>query len=184
MINLLPLEEKKIIFSKKRKRIVKILWFLFFFFLICLTINLFLVNYYLEKEIDFYREKFSVLDKEKENLEIKEIQDRIIEINSLLTTLNNFYEGKVYFSNIFRKIDEKLPSNIYLTNISISKRIEDGKEKIKVSISGFSPRREDLLRFKEDIEEDNYFKEVYFPSSTWVSSLDINFSLNFDIYDD
>ena len=180
MINLLPPAEKEEFLLEKKKRITIILWLLVLFFLLCLILILFSVKIYLQIQAESQK---TLLDEAREEFGQSEIQDFREEINSVnltLTKLNSFYQQKTYFSEISERISGILPQGIYLTNFSAIFAVEKG-EHIEVSLSGFSPTADSLFEFKENLEREGDFKDIYFPPSNWVKLIDINFSATFKI---
>jgi len=185
MINLLPPQEKENLLLEKKKTMVVILWFLILFFLLCLILILFLIEIYLQGQVDAQKIISAEAKKESTQSEIKNIREKISSANTTLVGLNSFYQKKFYFSDNIQKISELLPSGTYLTNFSAvfySVEKEDVKEEgIRVSLSGHTPTREILLEFKKNLGEEQSFKKVYFPPSSWVKPADIDFLATFEI---
>jgi len=191
MINLLPTKEKEVFLTEQKKKVMLTLWFLVLFFLICLALILFLVKIYLKDKIEAQKTFLIRSEEEFFNSEAQEIQDKINLGNSVFIKLESFYEEKVYFSKLLEEISKKMPNLFYLTNISfVFSEEEKGKEeegkwiekKVTISISGFAPLREDLLMFKKNLENEENFRDIYFPPSNWVEPSDINFSVIFNIF--
>lgn len=179
---------------EKKKRIAIILWALFLFFLACLILILFSIKIYLYNQIE--AQKSSLAETEREFLESKsqEFQEKIDSANSIFKELSFFYQQKVYFSEILQKISVTLPQDCYLINLSMIFFIEEKKvegqegeiqkikeKSIKISLSGFAPLREDLLKLKKNLENEEQFKKVYFPAANWVEAENINFNITFQI---
>ncbi len=75
-----------------------------------------------------------------------------------------------------------MPESIYLDNSSIIfTEPKEEKPYLKVSFSGFALTREDLFSLKRNLEKEENFQEVHFPTSNWIEARDINFSVNFKI---
>ena len=182
MINLLPLEDKEKLLSERKKRITIILWLLFLFFLFCLALVLFSISIYLQSQTEYQKKVLIGGEKEFEQSEIQKLREKINSINSIVTKLIPFYLQKFYFSKILEKISEVLPQEAYLTNLSTTFSVsKEEKPKVKISLSGFIPTRESLLKFKKNLEEKSSFEKIYFPPSNWVKPTDINFFASFEI---
>jgi len=171
MTNLLPPQAKNELYEEEMKNLIIILGSLILIFLFSLTLILFGVKNYILEQAN--SEKITV-DLEKKKLEDSEIQNlrtKIISINKTLSQLNFFYQNQVKLTEIFNKISDILPSQMYLTNFSYQ------KETNLVSLSGFSPTQEILLNFKKNLNKE--FSEVNFPLQNWIKSTDIDFQVTF-----
>lgn len=169
MINLLPDSEKKELLKIEKRKIQIIILFLMNFFLICFLLVFLFLNIYFASEI----KSKEILIKELSNLqEPLEIKEKTIKINEEIININNFYRDKIYYTSALNEIFNLMPEGSYLNNLSFINN--------KVSLSGFALTRDDLLLFKDRLEEN--FKEVNFPPSDWVKKESINFSVTF-LYD-
>jgi Tfp pilus assembly protein PilN len=180
MINLLPPEEKKKLLLEKKKKIVTIFWLLILFFIFCSILFLFLAKIYLRSELKSEKAVLEMANKGVEQSEIQDVRQRVKLANLNFKKLNSFYHQKIYFSDILENISKIIPQEIFLKGISINSSVNKKKKLItEISISGFSPTREILFNFREKLQNDNYFKEVYFSPSNWIKSTDINFFITF-----
>ena len=182
MINLLPPEEKKKLLLERKRKIITIFWLLILFFIFCLILFLFSAKIYLRNELKSEKAVLETANKETEQSEIQNVRQRIKSANLNFKKLNSFYREKIYFSDILEEISKIVPQDIFLTEISINSSVTEKKKLItEIFLSGFSPTREILFNFKEKLQNDNYFKEIYFSPSNWVKSADINFFINFKL---
>ena len=194
MINLLPEKNKEELLMERNKRIIHILCSLILFFIVSLFLIFLGIKFYLSNQVKLNQK---ILEESKEKFsqsEVQNIQDKIELANSSFSKLRAFYNGKVYFSEILEKISTILPEGFSLDNLSIKLDVKenkipqvDGTEKIEVerkvitNLSGFAPLREDLRAFKDKLEAEKSFKNIFFPSSNWVNKENINFYLVFEI---
>lgn len=182
MINLLPpLEKEKFILERKQRIAYRILTLLLFF-VFCVSIVALGFNYYLLAKI---KQEQSTLNSIKEELARSPAQEMTKKAKSAhkhLKDIIGFYKEKVYYSEILEEISKVVPSEIFLTNLSIfsQKRKKEG-EVIKVSLSGFAPTRKSLFYFRKKLKEVDFFRNVSFPPSNWVKPTDIDFSINFEV---
>ena len=183
MINLLPPEEKEKILLEKKKRMVIILWILGLFFLVCLILILFSVKIYLQIQVETQKTLLSEAEMKFGQSEARELHEKINSINSTLTRLDSFYQEKIYLVEILEKISKILPKKTYLTKLSAIFSKNEEEFGFTISLSGFAPTREALFEFKKNLEEENCFKEVYFPPANWVQATDIDFLVTFKIGD-
>jgi len=181
MINLLPPEEKEKFLLEKKKRIIIILWVLVLFFLVCLILILFSIKIYFQSQVESQRTLLTEAEREFEQSDVQGLRGKISSVNLTLTKLNSFYQQKIYFFQILEKISQTLPSEAYLTNLSIVFSSDEEKDSMRVSLSGFVAIRETLFEFKENLGKENNFKEISFPPANWVEPTDINFFTSFNI---
>jgi len=87
--------------------------------------------------------------------------------------LESFYQNQFDLTDFLGRISELLPDAVYLNSFSFQ------KENWKINLSGFAPTVEKLLEFKNNLEKQKGFKEVYFPAAIWLQSADINFDMSF-----
>ena len=186
MINLLPPKEKKELFLKKVRRVVIILGGIILAALLCLILILFSIKIYSWGETESQKIILEQTKKEYDTSDIKDLQEIVKKHNENLLKLKNFYGKNVYSSEILEKISKVSSPGIYLTNLSLNKPSEflkDSEDKkpqdnrIEITISGFSDTRENLSLFKENLEKEEGFKDVYFYPSSWVKPIDVDFSL-------
>jgi Tfp pilus assembly protein PilN len=176
MINLLPLAEKEKILIDAKIKVVAVIWFLIIFFIFCLVGFLIFINFYIKIQLDGQRIQISETNVASSNAKALDLENKITLFDSDLNDISTFFQNRIYFSEIFNKISGVLPANVYLTNLTAIK----GKVGVKVSVSGFSPNRDDLLELKKNIDKDSiYFNNVYFPQSDWVRPSDIDFFISF-----
>lgn len=181
MINLLPLEEKEKFLLEKRKVLITIILVLVLYFLFCLIFILFSIKVYSQIQIEFQEVLLLRTEKGFGESEIKNFQEEIKETNLTLTNLNSFYQQQIYFSEVLERVSKILSQEMYLTNFSTTPYTLAKETGVKFSLSGFAPFRETLLEFKENLEKEKDFKEIYFPPTNWVKPLDIDFSVTFKV---
>jgi len=172
MINLLPLQERIAILFKRRGKIIIILWFLVLFFSLCFILILFSIKIYLQDQIEYQDIILKGIEKEAKDLGVQDLQQEINSVNESLISLQGFYEEEVYIVNILEKISKLLPQGIYLNDISVT---SSDNRNSKINFSGFTLNRDILLNFKENLEKEKSFKDIYFPSSNWVKATNIDF---------
>ena len=194
MINLLPEKNKQALLMERNRKITYILCFLVVFFLLILTLLLFIIRIYLNEKIVSSEIFLTESQNQLSGSEIIEIQNRNEIANKSFSKLNIFYNRKVYFSEVVEKISNILPEDFYLTNLFIDldvketkKSNDDGSVRIDVdrnvlvTLSGFAPVRERLLDFKNNLEKEERFKDIVFPSSNLIKKENIDFYITFKI---
>lgn len=170
MINLLPPEEKKELLSEEVKRLTLILGVVAFSSLICLIIILGFLKIYLLIQIDIQKNILEVAKKQAEDSKTQVTQKNIEDFNQKFSRINDFYEQKTNLEEVLEKLIQTIPEKIYLTDLSFSKTPP------QIILAGFSPSRELLVQFKKNLEEKEEFTEIYFPPSSWIEPVDVDFS--------
>ena len=181
MINLLSDQQKEELLGQERLRLILILGILFLSFLFSLALILLLVkNYFLW---DLEAQKITLEEKEMLASQDKELEEEIIESNSLLSSLDLFYRKKYDLTQTLEKIYKTFPLGTYLTNFNfttVGQRKGEG-EIVKISLSGLCPSRELLLLLKENLEKEESFSGVYFSPKSWVEPVNTNFDVIFNL---
>lgn len=173
LTNLLPPQIKTELRQEKIKKVIITFGLLTLIFFFSLSLVLFATETYLFQK---FEAKKIFLDSEKTHSETSEFQDlkeKIISANKNLSQLESFYQKKFSLIGIFEKISRTLPSQIYLNNFFYQQNTS------QISLSGFAPKKETLVEFKENLEKE--FLDVNFPLQVWTKSTDIDFQVNFKI---
>lgn len=144
-------------------------------FLVSFIFILISIKISLSAEIDIQKINFEQKEKELGDPALREIENKIISANAVFSDLNSFYQEQIDSVFVFDRIFNALPAGIYLKNLSFN------SVSSQISIAGFSPTREILLKLKENLEKETSFSEVYFSPTNWIEPVDIDFSLNFKI---
>lgn len=175
MINLLPPIQKEELKQEETFKLVLILGTVILAFLISLTLILFSIKISLLADLEIQKIYFEQRKKELESPIIQELEEKIKNYNLTLSKLKTFYQEQLNLTSILEKIFQTLPQGTYLTNFNFNPQIS------QISLTGFTPSRETLLQFKENLEKTEYFKEIDFPTKNWLQATDIDFSVNFKI---
>jgi len=181
MINLLPPLEKNKALLKNKRRLIMILWILVLFSIFCFILVLLSIKFYIQGQVDSQRIVFDMAEAELEQSGAQSLQKEINSVNLKLEKLDDFYQNKVYITEVLEKISTTLPQGLHLNDLSSSSFDIDEESGFRVSLSGFASNREVLFDFKENLEKDKSFKEVYFPPINWVKPVDIDFAVTFKV---
>lgn len=173
MINLLPPEQKKELFLKKRIKLNIILGSVFTIFIICLVLVLLFLKFYLL--INILSLEPQTANKNK-LFELAEAKKEIANYNSKINNFKSFYDNQLYFSQMINSVlQTEIPNGIYIIYILSEKK----DNKIETTIYGFSDLRENLILFKDNISKNKVIKSAYFSPESWTKSSNINFYLTF-----
>jgi Tfp pilus assembly protein PilN len=179
MINLLPSEDKKKLVLEEKKSLAKVWGLIVLVSLICLVLILLSIRFYILSETDYQKIILEQAQKEDLTMGLEKLNSDVQKYNGILEQLNSFYKKEVYYSQILEDINNILhPDGLYLTNFSLTR---DKNAMIKISLSGYSNTRENLLVFKKNIEQDQKIKNPSFSPTSWVKPKDVDFSLTLEI---
>jgi Tfp pilus assembly protein PilN len=173
MINLLPKKEKEELIFEEKKKISLILGIQIFVFLISLLLVLFSINIYILSQVSFQKIIFSQEEKRFEESEAKIFQEKLKFLNQEISNLSSFYKNQLSLTENLDKISGILPSGIYLTSFSFN------TDTSQISLSGSALNRETLLKFKENLEKEKKFSQIYFLPNSWLDPTE--FSVNLKI---
>jgi Tfp pilus assembly protein PilN len=176
MINLIPIEEKKKIKKDFYYRFL-VIFFAMLTSIVLISIILLFPAYLisLEKNISINQN----LETQKNEImpEIdQQAQTAIKELDTRLSLLAKARQNKYIFSEkVINEILAEKVSGIKIDKISYQNDPLDGK---KIAINGIAQSREQLLLFRQALENGNFFKNVDLPISNFVEDTDIEFNLN------
>jgi Tfp pilus assembly protein PilN len=175
MLNLLPLEYKKKFKEEENWKVVLILEMLFLIFLISLILVLFSVKIYVQGQVESLKIRIEVEEKILQMPEMQGLRAKLATPNQDLSKLESFYRSQAKPTEILEKIFQTMSSGIHLTSFSWQENTS------RAALSGFSPSREILFKFKNNLEEKKEFEVETFPESNWIKPTNINFNLTFRI---
>lgn len=99
----------------------------------------------------------------------------IKDLNKKLSIIENGQNNALNVSDkVIKAVILKKSSNIKITEISYQVSPGGGQ----ISISGTAPSREELLSFRQALDDDPLFKNVDLPISNFVKGSDIQFSMS------
>lgn len=174
-INLLPEEKKNKI--KRKKRIItiikqEILFLSAIFFLIVILLD---INFILSFQLNSLDKDYSLEQSQSKYQELRNYENKFKQINSKTALLYNIEKDHLYWSNFFYELEKVIPDGISINNIS--------NNGYKITLTGKSAKRENLLKFQENINSSECFSDVNLPLSNLVTKENINFQMDFKIKD-
>lgn len=179
MINLLPAEEKQKLISEKKEKLAIIWGIVVLVALICLTLILFSIKFYILAETDNQRFILGQTEKVLKTPDFINFTATIKKYNTTLAQIDSFYKKEIYFSQALKIItDVPSPEGLNLTGFSLNR---DEKGNIQAEISGTSDTRDNLLAFRKNIEQDLEIKNPVFSPESWISPKNVDFSLTLEI---
>lgn len=173
-LNLLPPEEKKILSLEQSRR-----WVNFYGcsgFLMLAAFSLLLIFIWSLILIQLKGSNLDVQSNQasQQGRSVSEQQNSVKELNRTLQTLDAVQKNQRYFSKFLIFLAENLPSGMRLDGLAVEK---NGR----VALSGFAPRREQLLLFQRKIEDSSLFSDIENPLENLTRQTDINFTIEFSL---
>ena len=178
MINLLPLEEKKILETEEKWRLVLLLGILILSSLLCLILILYSIKIYVSSKAESQEATIEITGKEFEKPETKELKEKISAANKSIIDLNNFYQGQVYLTDTLEKVSSNLPLGTYITDFSCQKQVSEKDQIFRITFSGFAPDMDTLFELRKNLEK-NFSTKVDVNEESWINPS--KFRLSFDI---
>jgi len=174
MINLLPSEEKKILETEEKWRLMLLIAILIMGFFLCLILILYSIKIYVAGKAESEKIILDVTRQEFEKPEIKEFKNEISVSNKTLIKLNNFFQEPLYLTDVLEKVSNTLSPGMYLTNFSYQKQNSQQEEDFKIVLSGFAPSTDVLFDFRKNIE--NIFSTEVDVGDSWIKPSDFRFT--------
>jgi len=176
MINLLPPQQKKELQNEEKFTVILILEVVFIAFLITLSLLLYLVDISVINELD--AEKIILESAEKSVALNENMEQELLQTDNYLSGLLSFYKEKNDFAGVLSKIPASLPDGVVLNGINLSVSAKD-KNILQVSIAGFSPDREKIIRLNDNLAREKSFYEIAIPPENLLKPSNINFTASF-----
>jgi len=104
---------------------------------------------------------------------IKGIEKKVKELNQELVDLEKISKNQSNFYQTLLNIIPELLSEVNVYNLELS------SETKRITVTGFSSTREDLLEIKQKLEKSSRYKEIDFPISNLTNSKNIDFRFSF-----
>lgn len=185
MINLLPPSLKEELKKEEETRLLWILFVLVGAFFLCAFLLLLSLRIYLKGSVD--AQEILLTAYTQKTASDESLKKEIKELNETVVQLSSFYEKQSKVSSFTERVSSAAPQGIRLTffqyappSVTVSGG-ETKKTMAKVILSGISPSREELLAFREALQQDPSFANFDFPPSNWAKPSDIPFSFSFEI---
>jgi Tfp pilus assembly protein PilN len=172
-LNLLPEQKKQNIEKKKRLKIIIYQGFLLFSVIVLLAIILVNINILLQIELKSVEDITALQQNQNDMLELKKYESKFKEINSKVSSLSQIKKSNFHWSKLFDLMSKLTPDNITLSGLST--------KDYQISLVGQAATREDLIKFKDNLTDENCLSDVNVPLSNLVVKNDVDFQLDFKI---
>ncbi len=178
MINLLPPEIKKQLLLEQQFKVAVILGITTMIPLACLALILLSLQLRTSSEVNSQNIALEYAKKQYQTSDFLNFQSIILRDNKNLSSLRVFYNTQTYIGDALVNLADLVrPQGLYFTNASL---VKDKNKNIKVTLSGFSKSRNDLLVFQKNIQTDVRIQQPLFSPESWVSPQNVTFYLTFN----
>lgn len=173
MINLLPPSFKKELRDEENLRILFILITSFGAFLLVLSFLLFATLAYVWGELSSQKLLASGFERE-----LSQLEQAKQELNAKNADFNAFFriaQRQVPLTGVFDNLAKDLPQEVALTSFSFSAarttflKGETVQESAQVVLQGASPSRDILSEVRTNLEQNSFFKDLFFPLSNFTN---------------
>lgn len=175
MINLLPQEERKKVYSDlfaKQINTFGILISLIFFGSAVFILNTYVFLKIQSKELS---SSLSLEEIKSETQEARILEEEIKNINSWLLSYEKFKTEKVPVLELFSKIEDTIPIGINLNTFVFDVSAN------KIILTGISDSRDDVIEMEKRIKDSEYFKNLESPLSNFLDKSGSKFTFTFYI---
>jgi len=171
--NLLPVEAKEELWCRVIEETVRKIAQIFALFLVLLWIlgGVLIWKIYQEKNNTTVQLESNIDNNRL--LELKKINDQFKELRILNANMEKSLQKEYRFSEVLAELPKITPKGAALTTFETSLN-QPGW----VSIKGIALNRDDFLKFKQNIEESQFYEKVESPLSNYVTSESVTFELN------
>lgn len=169
-LNLLP-EEKKLEI-RRSKKLKLIIWqgFISFFIVVFFIGMLASTNLILNVELGGMEAAANLEKSQDKYKEIESHEGEFSQVNSKIKLLSKLDKNHLHWTNVLRALDGLAADEITLSELTT--------ENLQITLIGEAKTRDDLLRFKEDIEKADCFSGVKVPLSDLVQKEDVEFQID------
>jgi Tfp pilus assembly protein PilN len=175
LLNLLPEEKKNAIERGLHARIL--LWQFFMLFLLQLFLLGILVTVTIlltvEKESVVLLSQNSIAASQEDQKTLATYEAKFQGINEAIGVVSKFQGSHIYYSQLFRVLDNAQPQDVFLKQILTKDRT--------VTLIGAANTRENLLLFEEKLSASKCVENVNVPLSSLFSQKNLDFQLDFQL---
>lgn len=173
-LNLLPRERKEIFRWRQYTKKVISNGIKTIFLLICFSVPLGAINFYLAEEIKTLNVQNELSEKTESMRQLNSIEKSFKEINNAFVKINKISENQIYWGDVFSKIISSIPPNIQIFSLQVE---PDGA----FAITGNAKMREDVLELEKRFKNSADFTDIQTPLDNLIKREDINFKFSGNI---
>ncbi len=172
-LNLLPPEKKQEISKKKRARAIIKQEIMLAFPLVVFIAFLFCLNLILKIQEDGFDQLYAMEQSKEEYRRLKSYEDKFQEVNEKSGRLSELETKHLRWSRVLASLEKSLPAEIKITDLS--------SKDYKILLAGKADKRENLLKFQENIINSECFENAEIPLSNLVIRENVEFQIDFEV---
>lgn len=177
-LNLLPLKEKKQLNIKLYQDLATRFIIAFLWLSIIVFFLLFTFKYIIKNSLENMTEQNNAIIQSN-----KKLNSEIKKYNNELKSLSNMQDKNIVFSKIIIKITKIIPKEIILTDLSLQVDKEEKSNKtILIKMKGLAEKRDDLIKFKNNLNSLPYIKNIELPINTLLKQKNVDFEISTKLY--
>lgn len=166
-LNLVSDELKKEIKLRHIYKLIKKIGYIFIVITIIISAILTAAKIILKKNYSKVIEQTSLI-----NISKQSYTSKVKEINSQINTISEIQKDYVDWADLLEYLSEKIPDKITLSFIKIN------KDSVALKMGGKTKTREDLLIFKQNLENSKVFYDINLPLENILEKENINFEIS------
>lgn len=179
MINLLPQHEKDALRLSMIKNLSLSLGLIITVALLCFIFVLLSVKFYVMAEVDDQKFLYQSTQENYKSPNIVSLKNAIEKYNKSMPVVAAFYENRIYLGDVLSDISNvEAAEGLNFTNLSLEAQPSG---LIRVSVSGISDTRENLISFQKELEEIEKIQNLSFSADSWINPVNANFKLVFEL---
>ena len=172
-LNLLPEERKNKIKRKKFIHLIVGQWIRLSFMALIFVAVLASFNLVLNTKLKALKTTRGLEESQKEFQKISQYEKTFKQVNKQSAFISNIQAGHFYWSEALSRLEKAVSDKISLTKLSA--------ENNQLSLSGKAKTRDDLVKFKNTINDFDCFDSVEVPVSNFIAKENINFQMNIKV---
>jgi len=181
MINLLPPQEKRDLYSQAQTKLAIVLGNMALIVVVCLLLMLISLKFYLLGQVDYYQSLLQIAEKEYGTPSILAAKETVKNYNADLAKIDAFYRQQNNLSDALALVSTiQKPPGIHFSGISIAR--EKGAMTMLVTVSGTSDTRDTLIALRDTLSKNPKIQNVAFPPDSWTKDSAIDFQVTFQIH--
>jgi hypothetical protein len=169
-LNIIPESTKKDIKTELIFKSIKKLIIVLFVALLVYSSILFSTKLYIQHELDII-----INTTEIDNNSTNDYKKKIDTYNQEIKNINLIYKDYVTWSNLIEYFSKNINSNITINKLSLNKKNN------QILFFGLASDREDLLSFKEMLDNSGFLSETKVPIDNLLEKENINFNITSNI---
>jgi len=166
-LNLIPQQLKKEIKFKRVYALLKKMNCILIIIAVIIAIIFLIAKLILQNNFNKVVEQTSLITKSSQGYNVK-----VRDINSMLNHISQIQKDFIAWSDLIENLANRTPAGITLSSVKTS------KGKSLINIRGNAEQRDDLLTFKQNMEESPIYSEVEFPLQNILQKENISFEIS------